>query len=225
RPLSRYLPEPHCSIAGLRIGWPENFYFDHVDPLVEGAVRSMADTALTLGARIVPIRVPDIAAYNAVARVILLSEASALMEPHLERRDMFGADVLALLDQGRLLPATDYINAQRLRRAMQREFAQLWERVDCLFTPTAPLGAPRIGQATALVGGRQEDVRLASTRLVRAINLLGLPALSMPCGLDDSGMPLGLQIIGKPFDEATILRIAAALEDSTPHHMLRPQAL
>jgi aspartyl-tRNA(Asn)/glutamyl-tRNA(Gln) amidotransferase subunit A len=97
------------------------------------------------GAEIVPLRVPDIAAINTVARVILLAEASALLEPHLEQRDQFGADVLALLDQGRLLPATDYINAQRLRRAMQREFARLWSRVDCLFTPTTP--SPRRASA------------------------------------------------------------------------------
>jgi aspartyl-tRNA(Asn)/glutamyl-tRNA(Gln) amidotransferase subunit A len=152
-----------------------------------------------------------------------MSEASALMEPFLDRRDQFGADVLALFDQGRFIPATDYVNAQRLRRVIQREFRTLWESVDCLFTPAAPFGAPKIGEATVNIGGEPEDVRLASTRLVRAINLLGLPALSIPCGLDACGMPLGLQIIGKPFDEATILRVGAALEDATEFHTLRPR--
>jgi aspartyl-tRNA(Asn)/glutamyl-tRNA(Gln) amidotransferase subunit A len=141
----------------------------------------------------------------------LLAEASALMEPHLEQRDRFGADVLALLDQGRLLPATDYINAQRLRNAMQREFAGLWSRVDCLFAPTTPTTAPRIGETTVTVGGENEDVRLAATRLVRAINPLGLPAVSIPCGADRRGLPIGLQIVGPSFAEALILRVAQAL--------------
>ena len=131
--------------------------------------------------------------------------------------------MLALLDQGRLLPATDYVNAQRLRGKMQREFRAIWETVDCLLTPTAPMGAPRIGAATVRIGEEEEEVRLATTRLVRAFNLLGLPALAMPCGIDAGGMPVSAQIIGKPFDEATILRVGAALEDATDFHALRPK--
>jgi aspartyl-tRNA(Asn)/glutamyl-tRNA(Gln) amidotransferase subunit A len=164
--------------------------------------------------------VPDIAAINTVARLILLAEASAQLEPHLEQRDRFGADVLALLDQGRLLPATDYINAQRLRHEMQREFAALWSRVDCLFTPTTPITAPLIGETTVAAGGESEDVRLAATRLVRAINPLGLPAVSIPYGADRRGLPVGLQIVGRPFAEALILRVAQALvpgEVPVPH--------
>lgn len=225
RSVPDYLPEDGCSIRGVRVGWPENFYFERLDPEVESSTRRMAETAQSLGAKIVPIRVPDIAAVNAVGRLILLSEASALMEPYLGRRDHFGADVLALLDQGRLLSATDYVNAQRLRRVMQREFQSVWERVDCLFTPASPTSAPKIGQTTATIAGHTEDVRLAATRLVRAINVLGLPAVSMPCGLDRSGMPLGLQIIGRPFDEKLILRVGAALEDATEYHKLAPKDL
>ena len=217
-----YAPGEHVDITGLRIGIPENFYLEQVDPAVEAGVRGMAETARRLGARIVPVRVPDIAAMNVTARVVLMSEASALMQPYLDRRSEFGADVLALLDQGRLIPATDYVNAQRLRRLMRRDFSRLWDGVDCLFTPCAPIGAPKIGQTTVSIAGRDEDVRLASTRMVRAINLLGLPALSMPCGFDAEGMPLGLQIIGKPFDEAGILRAGAALEDATDFHKRTP---
>jgi aspartyl-tRNA(Asn)/glutamyl-tRNA(Gln) amidotransferase subunit A len=225
RPVDNYSPEANCNIRGLRIGWPQNFYLERVDPAVEAAVRRMADTAQQLGARVMPVRVPDIAALNVVGRVILLAEASAVMEAHLDKRDRFGADVLALLDQGRLLPATDYVNAQRLRRIFQRDFDRLWEQVDCLFTPTTPAAAPRIGQTSATIAGQTEDVRLASTRFVRGINVLGLPALSMPCGLDQDGMPLGLQIIGRAFEESKILRIGAALEDATEHHKLAPKEL
>ena len=211
RPVENYVPEPQPSLRGLRIGLPENFYFERLDPDVDQAVRGALHTAETLGAGIVPLRVPEISAINVVARVILLAEASALMEPHLAQRDQFGADVLALLDQGRLVRATDYVNAQRLRRGMQREFAALWSRVDCLFTPTTPIVAPLIGETCTTIDGQTEDVRLASTRLVRAINVLGLPAVSIPCGGNRRGLPVGLQIIGKPFAEALILRVAQAL--------------
>ncbi len=214
-PVGDYLPSPGCSVRDIRIGLPQNFYFDHLDPDVDKAVRVMAAKAELLGARIIPVRVPDIAALNNVGRVILLVEASALMEKYLGKRDQFGADVLALLDQGRFISATDYVNAQRLRRVMQREFAQLWSQVDCLFTPTTPEAAPRIGETTTQFGEHTEDVRLAATRLVRGINVLGLPAISIPCGMDRRGLPLGLQIIGRPFEEALILRVAASLEDAT----------
>jgi aspartyl-tRNA(Asn)/glutamyl-tRNA(Gln) amidotransferase subunit A len=214
-PVGNYLPEPGCSIRDVRIGLPQNFYFERLDPDVDMAVRRMAATAESLGAHIIPVRVPDIDALNAVGRVILLAEASALMEKYIDNRDQFGSDVLALLDQGRLLAATDYVNAQRLRRMMQREFAQLWSRIDCLFTPTTPMAAPRIGEKTVSLGDFTEDVRLASTRLVRGINVLGLPAISMPCGFDRRVLPVGLQIVGRPFDEALILQVAAALEDAT----------
>lgn len=213
-PVPKLVPDPGCSIRGLRIGLPQNYYLEGLDADVETAVRAAFHRAESLGAMIVPLRVPDIEALNAVSRVILLAEASAALEPYLEnRRDQIGPQVLALLDQGRLLPATDYINAQRLRRMMQREFDQLWKQADCLFTPTTPITAPRIGATTVQLGGRTEDVRLASTRFMRGINVLGLPALSLPCGKDRHGMPIGLQIVGRAFDEATILRAAAALED------------
>jgi aspartyl-tRNA(Asn)/glutamyl-tRNA(Gln) amidotransferase subunit A len=211
RPVENYVPDIEPSIRGLRIGLPENFYFERLDPDVDAAVRAALHSAESYGAEIVPLRVPDISAINTVARVILLAEASALLEPYVDRRDQIGPDVLALLDQGRLLPATDYINAQRLRRAMQREFAGLWSRVDCLFTPTTPITAPRIGETTVTLAGEDEDVRLATTRLVRAINPLGLPAVSIPCGADRRGLPIGLQIVGRPFAEALILRVAQAL--------------
>jgi aspartyl-tRNA(Asn)/glutamyl-tRNA(Gln) amidotransferase subunit A len=213
-PVGDCVPGPGCTIRDVRIGVPQNFYFDRLDPDVEAAVRAAVAKAESLGARVVPVRVPDIASLNTVGRVILLAEASAMMEKYIAKRDHFGADVLALFDQGRLLPATDYVNAQRLRRVMQREFAQLWGQVDCLFTPTTPTPAPRIGETTTQFGEHTEDVRLAATRLVRGINVLGLPAIAMPCGADRRALPVSLQIVGRPFDEALILRVAAALEDA-----------
>jgi aspartyl-tRNA(Asn)/glutamyl-tRNA(Gln) amidotransferase subunit A len=214
RPLIDFVPEAECSIRGVRIGFPENFYFERLDPDVESAVRGAIARAESLGATIKPVRLPEIADLNAVARVILLAEAAAIVEPYREQRAWFGPDVLALLDQGRLVPAVDYVNAQRLRRRMRHEFSRVWSEVDCFVAPATPATAPRIGDTTVRLGGRDEDVRLAATRLVRGINALGLPALSIPCGLSGTGLPIGMQIAGPPFEEALLLRVGAALEDN-----------
>jgi len=214
-PVGNYLAEDNTSMRSVRVGVPTNYYFEKLDPAAERSVRQAAKVAGELGAEIVEVTVPDIAAINVIGRVILHAEAAALMEPYLRRREDFGPDVLALLDQGRLLAATDYVNAQRLRRLKLQEFIRLFADVDCLFTPTTPTAAPRLGQAWFEFEGEKEDVRLSSTRFVRAVNVIGFPAISVPCGLDADGMPLGLQIIGGPFQEALILRVASALETAS----------
>ena len=221
RPVKPYLPSEPISIHALRIGLPENFYFERVSPSVAEAVRRAARLAEEAGAVVVSLRVPDIAQLNTIGRVILLSEASATMERYVHRREDLGPDVLALLDQGRLLPATDYINAQRVRRLLQQEFQAVWKQVDCLLTPSTPTTAPKIGQSTIDLDG-EEDVRIASTRLARGVNVLGLPALSLPCGFDEAGLPIGLQIIGPGFQEGLILRVGAALEDAMDLSQRRP---
>jgi aspartyl-tRNA(Asn)/glutamyl-tRNA(Gln) amidotransferase subunit A len=213
-PAADFLPPANCSIRGLKIGVPENFYFERLDPEVESAVRSALARAETLGAELHPIRVPDVDALNTVARIILLAEASAMIQPHLADRSRFGADVLALFDQGRLVSAVDYIDAQRLRRRLRAEFNRLWRRVDCIATPTTPTTAPRIGENIVRIAGRDEDVRLLTTSFMRGVNALGFPALSVPCGLSGARLPIGLQLIAPAFREDVILTVGAALEDS-----------
>jgi aspartyl-tRNA(Asn)/glutamyl-tRNA(Gln) amidotransferase subunit A len=212
RPVESYRPGTVEDLRGLRIGRPEKYFFDRLAPEVAGAVAKTFKAASSLGAEIVPVTLPDMDELNAVARTILLAEAPAALETHLPSRELFGKDVLALLDQGRLLPATAYIQAQRVRSILLREFREVWTRVDCLFTPTTPITAPPIGATKVEIGGIEEDVRLASTRLVRAVNLLGVPALSLPCGVDGSGLPVGLQIIAPPFREKSLLRVGSAIE-------------
>lgn len=201
-------------LAGLTVGVPENFYFDRIDPEVEAAVRRAAAACGDIGANVTPVRVPDIQALNMVARLILLVEASALFENRLEERERFGEDVLALLDQGRLVPGTAYVNAQRLRQGFIGEFHKLFQRIDVLLTPATPIVAPLIGQKTVELGGQPMDTRLATTLLVRGVNALGWPALSLPCGIAKSGLPIGAQLIGRPFDDGVLLGLGAALESA-----------
>jgi aspartyl-tRNA(Asn)/glutamyl-tRNA(Gln) amidotransferase subunit A len=206
-----FLPPPDAPLKGVRIGWPENFFFDRVQPDVASAVGRAARLAEEAGARVMTVRVPDIAAINTVGRLILLCEASSVLGG--KPLEDFGPDVRLLVEQGLLIPATDYINAQRLRRMMRQEFSAIWEEVDCLITPATPITAPPIAAAEVAIAGETEDVRMASTRFARAINVLGNPAISIPCGLDHQGLPIGLQIISKGLADARLLRIAAGFEE------------
>jgi aspartyl-tRNA(Asn)/glutamyl-tRNA(Gln) amidotransferase subunit A len=212
---SGYIPPAQVDIRGMRIGLPENFYFERLDLEVAGAVRTAVQTAAALGARIVDVRVPDIAALNVVGRMLQLPEATAVYRRYLERRSDFGADVLALLDQGRLISGADYLDAQRLRRIFVAEFAKLWEQVDCLLVPSTPITAPEIGQMTVQIGSETEDTRLATTRFMRGINIVGIPALAIPCGFTKAGMPIGLQLIAGAYQEDRLFKIGAAIEDAT----------
>ncbi len=212
-----YRPGTVTDLKGVRVGRPTDFYFDRLAPGVAKRVEEAFQNAAELGATIVDVPTPDVEKWNAAARVILLAEAAAAIEPYLDqKRHWVGEGVLALLDQGRLVPATMYIQAQRLRSKYIRRALRIWEHADCLFTPTTPTTAPKIGETTVNVGGVVEDVRLATTRLVRGINLLGWPAISIPCGNDELGLPVGLQIIAPPFAEKNLLRIGAAMETAHP---------
>jgi len=209
---ARRKPAPG-SLREIRIGLPENFYFDTLDPRVKEAVHAAARRAEALGARVSPVRVPDVEGLNAAGLVILLAEGAAVHQAHLGRRADFGADVLALLDQGALVPAMDYVNAQRLRKRLLGEFRALFRAIDCLFTPATPIVAPRIGQTEIELDGAKYDTRMLTTRLVRGFNVLGFPALAMPCGETGEGLPIGLQLVARPFEENLLLALGEALEN------------
>jgi aspartyl-tRNA(Asn)/glutamyl-tRNA(Gln) amidotransferase subunit A len=221
---SGYVPPADAEIRGLRIGVPRNFYFERIDVEVGLAVRTAVQTAAAIGARVIEIDVPDMEALNAAARTIQLPEASAAWKAYLGRREDFGADVRALLEQGRDVSAVDYLDAQRRRHRIGSEFARLWGQVDCIFTPATPIPAPKIGQKEVRIGGAMEEVRTAATRLTRGMNALGLPALSMPCGFTKSGLPVGLQMIAPPRAEDLLLRVAAAMEDALGVSTRQPPA-
>jgi aspartyl-tRNA(Asn)/glutamyl-tRNA(Gln) amidotransferase subunit A len=208
------VPAHDCSIGGVRLGVPTAYFFDRLDGDIEQAVRGSIARAESLGASVIPVPLPDMNTLNVIGQILLLSEAAAVYEKHLQNRDGFGSDVLALLDQGRLIPATDYINAQRLRRKAQIEFHKIWSEVDCLITPTSPIPAPPLGQKTVAIEGEDQEVRAAATRFTRCFNVLGLPALSMPCGLTSGGLPIGLQIVGPPLGDPMVLAVASAFEDA-----------
>ena len=203
---------PDISLECVRIGIPKTFFFDRVDAEVRASVQKAAACAGQHGAEVMEVPVPDIEAINAVGRLILMAETATVWRRYLDRSQDFGPDVLAGIQQGGLIPATDYLDAQRLRRVLATEFEKVWERVDLLLTPATPIAAPKIGEMSIEIDGVAEDVRLASTRLVRPFNVLGWPALAMPCGKSAAGLPIGLQLVAAPNGDDDLLGAGEALE-------------
>jgi aspartyl-tRNA(Asn)/glutamyl-tRNA(Gln) amidotransferase subunit A len=200
------VPAP-ANLPGLRAA---RFVFGGVTEDVRTAVESALEQLRELGAQLVTVTLPDIADMNATARVIQLAETAAIYVNHTDKTQ-FGEDVWALIEQGRMIMGHEYVNAQRLRTLFRRRFDELWNTVDVLLGPTTPMTAPLLDQDTVTIEGQEENVRMAATRLVRSINLLGEPALSIPCGKSSDGMPVGLQLIAAPFAEKTLIKVGKSL--------------
>jgi len=198
---------------GIRIGVPQNYFFERIAPEVDAAVRGAVRKLEQVGADVRGVRIPGAEEATEFSRLTLLAEASELYQRELRARPLdFGDDVRALLERGQDVPATEYVAAQRAREAFRMQLDHLFNEVDVIVTPTTPTTAPLIGQTTVTINGVEEDARIASTRLVRVFNYAGVPAISVPCGHSADGLPIGLQIVGKWFDEATLLRLAQAFE-------------
>lgn len=203
-------------VRGLRIGLPRAYFFEQLDDDVARAVEAAVDVLRTEGAEVREVSVPHLDVAAAAFAPIISAEAAAYHQRWLrERPQDYGEDVRQRLFQGLLYPAVDYVNAQRARRRVLDGFLQALKEVDVLITPTVPVTAPPIpGPAVATPN--------PLTRCTFPVNLTGLPALSLPCGVDRQGLPVGLQIIGRPFDEGTVLRVGHAYQTLTDWHKRRP---
>lgn len=216
-------PRWRLLLDGIALGVPADFYWQNLAPDVEAAARDALRVFESLGAELEPVEVPDIETFNDLHRLILLAEATSVHRSRLaERREDFGEDVRALLEQGLSVLATDYLEAQRARRAFRRDFGAAFERVDALLAPAVPVQTARIGELEIRVQGKLENVRLATTRNIRALNLTALPVLSVPCGFQADGLPVGLQIVGPEGAERKILKIGRAYEKATDWHLRTP---
>lgn len=200
-------------LRNVRVGIPKNFFFERLDDQVAYSVNQAVVSMQKLGAAVEEITVPDPVRMNAAARIVQFCETAALYADHTDPA-LFSREVWELLQQGRLVPGHDYVNAQRMRAVFGHEWDAIWTKIDVLVTPTTPTAAPLLDQKKISIAGKDEDVRLASTRLVRGFNYLGEPALSMPCGKTSQDLPIGLQLISAPFTEARLLQVAKTIESA-----------
>lgn len=209
------VPPARLDLSGIRVGWPQNFFFESVDEEVNASVQAALQKAASMGARVIEVQVPDMEAVRWAAFTSLLSEAAAVLKPYfVSQKENLGEDIQSHVEQGLQIPAVDYLEAQRIRGKARCQFDRIFEQVGCLFTPTTPITAPEIGQECVPINGVKEEVRPAATRFTRGMNALGFPAISIPCGFSSAGLPIGLQIIAGRNQEDQLLRIAAAVEDA-----------
>ncbi len=198
---------------------PRHFFFaagSGADPETLAAVEKGLSVLEGLGAHLEEVNIPSLEYVRAANSVIMLSEAFAFHEKNLKSRaGEFGEMVRARFRIGGLLTASDYVQAQRVRKLFNRELAQTFQKVDVLVTPT-------MTQPAAAFEGYDATSTVAGPSFTAPFNLSGLPAISVPGGFTGSGLPIGMQVAGKPFDEPGIFRVAYAYEQAARWFDQRP---
>lgn len=213
RPEEDFARELERGVGGGVIGVPSDFYFEHVDDEVEERVRGAIRGFESLGAKVREVEIPNPWETLKAQRLTLAAEAYAIHEERLKTEpDKFGHEVRERLMDGERPKAHRYATAQQIKLRSIREFRRVMENVDVLLTPTVPIPATEIGQRDVKIEGYEESVRSALTRLTGPTNLNGFPSLSVPCGFTTSGLPVGMQLIGRPFEEAMVYRFGHAYE-------------
>ncbi|HVB78433.1 MAG TPA: amidase [Candidatus Binataceae bacterium] len=222
-PVSNYLEAIEGKIEGLKVGLPTEYLADAMDDEVRDAFLKALDVLQSLGAVTQEVSLPHSRLGPPAMVAIMLSEASALHGADLQTRpEQYSDGMRTLLYAGSLIPARRYVQAGRARTMIIGDQLAALKSADVLVLPTVAIPAPPVGDTLAAVGNRRVNVDAALPRLTLPFNLSGLPAISIPCGFTSEGLPIGLQIVGRAFAEATVLNVAHAYEQSTRWHERRP---
>jgi len=221
-----YLAALKRPVAGLVIGRPRQYFYDGCDPEIAAALEASLETFRKLGAKVIDVDLPDFEAWNAAATMIIGAEAAAMHGNGLRTRPQdYSPQVRARLEQGMAIPAAAYIDSLRLRGVALNQFCnEVFSKVDVLHAPVVAFQTPTI-EETDVGGGPKMSALLAQvTRLTRPGNYLGVPALSVQAGFTKAGMPVGMQLLGRPFDEATLFALGHAFQGATDFHRKAPSA-
>jgi aspartyl-tRNA(Asn)/glutamyl-tRNA(Gln) amidotransferase subunit A len=223
-PVPDYMAATKGSIKGLKIGVPTAFYVDDLDSEV---ARILDETIATLkkeGAEIVKVELPDQRQLTAACQLVLATEAAAFHKRWMiERPQDYGAQVLMRLQNGLAIPAVSYLEAMRWRGPALSAYLAAVAGTDAVLVPVAPVPAPTIAESDVGNSPGAEAVIQRLTKFTRPVNYLGLPSLAVPSGFTRGGLPVAMQLIGRSFDEAMLLRIGAAFQRATDHHAQVPK--
>jgi Asp-tRNA(Asn)/Glu-tRNA(Gln) amidotransferase A subunit family amidase len=218
--LSLHQPAPsitgwnHMDLNGVRIG-VHDAWFRLASPEIVRACEAMLQQFEFAGAEVKPIVIPDLeAARLALAVTIAAEMAHCVDHLHGARRERFNLDVQITLAVARTFRSSDYLRAQQVRGRMMTHFARAFESVDVIATPATGIVAPAISPLAAESGESDLGTATEIMRFTTPANLTGLPAIAFPAGYSDAGLPIGMQLIGRPWDEVTLLRMALAAEQS-----------
>ncbi|MFQ5904326.1 MAG: amidase family protein, partial [Candidatus Binatia bacterium] len=240
-PVPRYASFLNGDVKGLRVGIPKEYFISGMQSEVEQAVKEAIRVLEKGGIGVEEISLPHSEYAVAVYYIIATAEASSnlarydgmkygyrsqakeLTESYMQSREQgFGAEVKRRIMIGTHALSAGYydayyLKAQKVRTLIKKDFEEAFKKCDAIITPTAPTTAFKVGEKT------QDPLQMyLSDIFTISINLAGLPGISLPCGFDSEGLPIGMQIIGKYFDESTILRIGYAYEQATDWHKRKP---
>jgi aspartyl-tRNA(Asn)/glutamyl-tRNA(Gln) amidotransferase subunit A len=209
-------------IKGMVIGIEEDFFFDNVDAEIVQLVKNAIKKLESMGAKIEVVSIPSLK-YSQYAEFMTFMGESALIHKNniLSRPEAYGDEVRASLQLAHVVSAHEYLEAQQIRRKLTNEFYKVFKTIDVMIAPTQAAVPPNIGDDLVDINGTKQPYLDASTRLVSPFNLVGYPAISIPCGFS-GGIPVGLQIAGSPFKEGDVLKVAYAYEQTNPLNGKKP---
>ena len=225
RPVPDYMAQLARPIRGLRIGKPKRYFYDNMDPEIDALMQASLEAYRKLGAEIVEVDLPDIEPWNAAAMMIIAAEAAAAHGNWMRTRPQDYSDqVRARLELGLAVPAATYLDGLRLRGVALEAFSRaVFAKVDVLHAPTVGFQTPTIAETDVGGGATMARVLNHITRLTRPGNFLGLPCLSVQAGFCSNGLPTAMQLIGRPFDEATLFAAGHAYQQVTAWHLQAPK--
>jgi aspartyl-tRNA(Asn)/glutamyl-tRNA(Gln) amidotransferase subunit A len=230
-PTTSVLPVPDYGAAltgdvkGLRVGLLRAHFTDPAAADVRAAVEASAKQLEQAGAVVDEVNLTQVIHVATGSAAIVASEALAYHAPWMRSRPQdYQPDVRERLRLGAFVNGAHYVRAQQIRALVTREVDEALARRDVLLAPATPLVAPVLGEREAALGDGPSDVRAALLRCTRPFNFSGHAACAAPCGFTPGGLPIGLQIVGRPFDEATVLRVVDAYQRMTDWHTRRPPA-
>ena len=226
-PVPDYRERVGQDLSGLKAGLPSNYFFDLVDPEVESSVRNAIAALQELGVEVREVNLPSME-YVGALRAASLADGVVTHEPYLTSdREKYGPDVINRTMAGQFVLGRDYSKALKVQRLIKEEYARVLQGVDFLVTPTAPVAAPRIDATHVTIQGETHRVRGPGSGVISRntspMNGNGLPAITVPCGFNGDGLPIGVQFIGRPFDEGLLFQVAAGYEQVSPSKGVRPQ--
>ena len=224
-PVPDYSATLETGLTGLKMGIPTNHYFDLLDPDVEATVRRAITALEELGVEPREVTIPSVI-YSGARRIEVMTDLLVTHEPYIESsRQDYGPGVLYQALAAQFMLARDYAKALKVQRIIKEEHARILQEVDFLVTPTASIPAPRIA-ATFTLGGIQYPLGGPGSgktgRNTGTSSAAGTPSITIPCGFSQAGLPIGMQLIGRPFEEEMLFRVGYAYEAISPARGRRP---
>jgi aspartyl-tRNA(Asn)/glutamyl-tRNA(Gln) amidotransferase subunit A len=216
-----------ASLKGLRLGIPVGFFDEHLDAGVAALLAEAASAYRKLGAEVVEVKMPDLDALNAAGILLTWGDVISIHGDAMrERSGEYSLQTRGRIEISLAASAQDYIDAQRCRSHALREFAgTVFSECDALLAPVLSFPVPKLSEVDVSGGPNMMRILDEFTRMMRPINVLGLPSLALPCGFTDNGLPCGMQLIGRPFAESLLYRLGAAYQGATDWHQRIPAAV